>query len=719
MREVGQYRIEELIGGGRTGEVHRAYDTDRQWMVALKLLSEEAGQDPDFRRRFADECRAVAALRDPHVVPINGFGEIDGRLFVDMRLIKGVSLAALLATTGPLPPERAVGLVGQVAAALDAAHAVGLVHRDVKPSNILVTPDDVVYVVDFGLSRTGGDLRAQMTPGAGVGTMDYAAPEQFTNGPVDARTDVYSLACVLFECLTGVQPFPSGDLAAVTYTHVYVQPPLATEVNPSVAPGLGAVVARGMATAPDMRFAGAGELVAAARAEIGASDPQPEPAIVAGHVPPGGVGPTQQATVPPQFAPAPGPPPGVPGPPPGVPGPPPGVPGPPFGGVPPVGHYPPGPPAWPAAPGEPAGRRRTGPKVLIWLLAVLLVVGAAAVVVGLLLTRVTTGTPGPAQAAPAAPDPQAPAGPVGNSIAVPTVGDTVPVGPTPGYMEIAPDGSFAYIANRAAGVLTVFDPVRNEVTGTIPVPDGGPQFIAFAPDGGRAYVSIFDNALSVNVVGVLDTATRTFVATVPVGIRPFALDVTPDGRSVYVPNHDSGSITVIDTATNTVRTTIQVAPNPHWVDVADDGATLYSANHDSNLISAIDLATDTVLATVPVGTSPHSILAHPTNGLVYNVNYDDSTMSVTDRATNTVVATVPTGSHPQDISLSADGKHGYLATVDDNAIQVFDTTTFEITATIPVGRSPTSIAVAPGGRQAYVTNLADGSVTVLDIAGTA
>ncbi|WP_328306225.1 YncE family protein [Actinomycetospora sp. NBC_00405] len=215
------------------------------------------------------------------------------------------------------------------------------------------------------------------------------------------------------------------------------------------------------------------------------------------------------------------------------------------------------------------------------------------------------------------------------------------VGSTPGYMEIAPSGEFAYIANRAAGVLTVFDTTRNVPTGLIPVPDGGPQFVAFSPDGARAYVSIFNQDFSVNEVGVLDTSNGTFIARVPTGKRPFALDVSPDGRKVYVPNHDSGSLTVIDTATNTVTNTLTLAPNPHWVDFSPDGTRLYAANHESDVITTVDTSSDAVLGTVAVGKSPHSIIRHTTRPLVFNANYDDSTVSVTDINGGRVVATVP------------------------------------------------------------------------------
>src|SRR4029079_8650439 len=221
------------------------------------------------------------------------------------------------------------------------------------------------------------------------------------------------------------------------------------------------------------------------------------------------------------------------------------------------------------------------------------------------------GNVGPPVVAP----PQSPVA-VGRSIDTPTVGPSGAANSTPGYMEISPNGRFAYIANRELGVLSIFDTTRNAVTGTIKVAEGGPQFVSFAPDGKRAYVSIFNNARTVNVVGVLDTASNAFIATVPVGVRPFALEVTPDGKKVYVPNHDSGSITVIDTATNAVITTLNVAPTPHWSDISADGKTLYAANHESNVVSVIDTSTDKVLTTVPVGKSPHSILRHPTKPLL-------------------------------------------------------------------------------------------------------
>ena len=267
MQQFGQYRIEGIIGSGGMGEVYRAYDTRRDREVALKLLPTALSDDPEYQRRFQRESYAVARLREPHVIPIHDYGEIDGRLFIDMRLVDGPNLGALIERGGPLSPERAVGLVSQIAEALDAAHADGVVHRDVKPSNVLVTANDFVYVVDFGIAHAVGHTRSKLTmTGATIGTLDYMAPERFESHPVDPRTDVYSLACVLFECLTAEKPFLGDDLPALMYAHLYTAPRRVSAVNPAVGTELDAVVAKGMAKNPADRYPSTGALAAAARA---------------------------------------------------------------------------------------------------------------------------------------------------------------------------------------------------------------------------------------------------------------------------------------------------------------------------------------------------------------------------------------------------------------------------------------------------------------------
>ena len=276
-RQFGHYELESLIGVGGMGEVWRATDTRRDRTVALKLLPEALGNDTDFINRFRRESHVAARLREPHVVPIHDYGEIDGRLFIDMRLVDGRDLGVIL-KDGPIAPARAIALIAQVADALEAAHADGLVHRDIKPSNVLVTANDFVYVVDFGIARSIGSTRSSLTmTGATVGTLDYMAPERFTNQPLDGRVDVYSLACVLAECLTATRPFPGEDLASLLYAHLYTDPPRPSSMVPGVPPALDEVISRGMAKRPEDRYATPCELVAAARAALDGAGGVPAP----------------------------------------------------------------------------------------------------------------------------------------------------------------------------------------------------------------------------------------------------------------------------------------------------------------------------------------------------------------------------------------------------------------------------------------------------------
>ncbi|MFD9704476.1 protein kinase [Lentzea sp. NPDC059081] len=260
----GPYRIEQLLGRGGMGEVHRAYDTVHDRVVALKRLSPGYHDDEEYRARFRREAQIVARLREPHVIPIHAYGEIDDRLYLDMRLVEGSDLSDLIDGTS-VEPARAVRIVEQVASALDAAHADGLVHRDVKPSNILVTSGDFVYLVDFGIARSASPAATSLTAsGSVVGTLDYMAPERFESGPVDGRADVYALACVLFACVAGRRPFTAEGTAAQIWAHMREEPPKASPLNAAVPAALDAVIAKGMAKDPADRYATAGALAVAA-----------------------------------------------------------------------------------------------------------------------------------------------------------------------------------------------------------------------------------------------------------------------------------------------------------------------------------------------------------------------------------------------------------------------------------------------------------------------
>jgi serine/threonine-protein kinase len=272
----GPYELRSLIGAGGMGEVYQAYDTVKDRMVALKLLRPELAVDPSFQERFRRESRTAARLHEPHIVPVHDFGEIGGVLFIDMRLVEGASLKAVLARSGPMNPGRAVAIITQVAAALDAAHAGGLTHRDVKPENLLLTADDFVYLVDFGIAHSGGES-GLTSAGSAIGSCAYMAPERFSGGPVGPPADVYSLACVLFECLTGQPPYPTGDLPSLMSAHLLAPPPRPSLAHPGLHPSFDAVILWGMTKDPAGRCPSAGELARAASAAAMSVAPPPSP----------------------------------------------------------------------------------------------------------------------------------------------------------------------------------------------------------------------------------------------------------------------------------------------------------------------------------------------------------------------------------------------------------------------------------------------------------
>jgi hypothetical protein len=261
----GPYELQAMLGVGGMGEVYRAYDTAKDRTVAVKLLRPEMSADPGFQQRFRRESRIAARLQEPHVIPVHDFGEINGVLYIDMRLVEGNDLHAELSRNGPLDPARAASIVGQVAAALDAAHASGLVHRDVKPENVLLTGNDFAYLVDFGIAYVGSET-GLTSAGAAIGSCAYMAPERFTGGRVGPAADIYSLACLLYECLTGSAPFPTGELSQLMGAHIMSPPPRPSVTGPRVNPVFDAVVTRGMAKQPEHRFSTAGDLARAANA---------------------------------------------------------------------------------------------------------------------------------------------------------------------------------------------------------------------------------------------------------------------------------------------------------------------------------------------------------------------------------------------------------------------------------------------------------------------
>ena len=725
-RQVGDYRLEILLGAGGMGEVYRAYDTRRDRYVALKLLPEAVSGDPEYVKRFQRESHVAARLRDPHVIPIHDSGEIDGQLFIDMRLVDGADIGALLVREGRVAPERAVRLISQAAEALDSAHADHLVHRDIKPSNILVTSSDFVYVVDFGIARPIGGQQTPLTrTGETLGTWHYMAPERFTGHDVDGRADVYSLACVLYECLTGEPPFSGKELPALMYAHLNSDPPGASSLVEGVPPALDAVAARGMAKDPKNRFPTAGALAAAAREALVAKAPAPQMTELH-HTWTETPEPTwQQAGVATAAWPAVAEPPG-PGPASGEPAtqdfpylptqavaavgvdargytrPPENVP---QGTTPDPGgsSLPPG-----VVTGGPT-RGRSWRRLGVPILAVVAAVAVAIVVVVMASPRPKTVHAALAQNACSA-----------ASLAPPTIAENIAVGANPNYVEVAPNGKFAYVTNQSARVIDVLNTATDQVSGHIPIPQGPPQAVSFSPDSQTAYVSVYGSH-SVPLIAFIDTATGTVTSTVPVdNHEPGPSATSLNGLFLYVPNHNmvqggSGDnvLDAIDLATKKV-TDIAVEANPHWVVVGTNGL-FYVTDHQSDVVTVLNASTNGVIKTIDVGETPHSAALSPDGTRLAVTSYNGSAVFLINTATDQMIKQIPVGREPLDIAYSPDGRYLFTANNLDNTVTVINTADYCVLKEIPTGSGPTSISVLPDGRQAYVTDENDGTIEVLNL----
>ncbi|MDT5139300.1 MAG: hypothetical protein QOD58_3562, partial [Mycobacterium sp.] len=266
--EFGRYRLFELLGQGAMGSVYRAHDTALGRDVAVKVLRPELATEPGYEERFRREAFAAGRLASPNIIPIYEAGEIDGRLYLVMPIIEGVDVHTVLSRDGQMSPHKAVRVVEQVAGALDTAHKAGLVHRDVKPSNMLMVGEEFVYLIDFGLVHEAVATRLTRT-NVNPGTPAYMAPERFKLETIaDARGDVYSLACVLYECLTGRVPFAGGGVEGLAAAHLFSEAPKPSSVDPAIPVGFDEVIARGMAKELDDRYQTANELAVAARAAL-------------------------------------------------------------------------------------------------------------------------------------------------------------------------------------------------------------------------------------------------------------------------------------------------------------------------------------------------------------------------------------------------------------------------------------------------------------------
>jgi YVTN family beta-propeller protein len=786
--EFAGYRLVSVLGRGGMSVVFRAENPRLGNVIALKVLDPSLANDDIFRTRFLEESRIAASMNHPNVIPIHDMGSSDGLLYIAMRCVTGTDLRQMLNKRGRLQPDTSVFLLEQAARALDAAHRRGLVHRDVKPGNLLVEQSeegadpDHVYLADFGITKQVGGRTGVTSSGQFLGTIDYVAPEQIRGTSVLGFADQYSLGCVLYECLTGRVPFEKSFDAAVIWAHVEEAPAMPTALRPDLPPAIDDVFAKVLAKRPGDRYENCKDFMAAAREALGhmAQTPGPEaslrtltpPSGLDSHLPEARypaeaadyadyeVAKTYQPPLPesgaayladlyasqtPAYPPAE------------------------LAHEPTAGFHapaelthdsadefqaaaelsygsaaafhaptanwsspagaPPLPPeVQPAPAGPPGGKRRglhraRGRGWLVGTAVLVLAVGGAAAVVTTALAG-GHGSPGTGGAKTAAAG-AAGTGTTGSasSLAVPTVAEKILVGQAPSYIQVAPNGKFAYITNPGAGAITVLDTATDKVSGTIKIPQGPPQFVSFSPDSGTAYVSVYNTRGSIHLIAFIDTATGTVTSTVSVGNRtPGPSTASPDGQYLYVPNHNmtmgtanGNLIDVINTATKKLTDQIAVPPNPHWIVFGKNGLLYYATDHMSTVVTVLNAKTNAIVKEIQVGETPHSIAISPDGSRLAVTSFNGNEVFLVSTATDKEVAVIPVGRNPLEITYSPDGRYLFTANNEDNTVTVIDTADNRVIAEIPTGKAPTSISVLPSGRQAYVTDENDGTIEVLNI----
>jgi hypothetical protein len=650
------HRIEAVAGRGGMGVVYRATQLALDRVVALKVVAPDLVEDATVRARFLRESKIAASLEHPHVLPIYYAGEEDGVAYIAMRYVEGDDLRSLVRREGALPPARAARIVAQVASALDAAHAAGLVHRDVKPANVLLGPEDHVYLTDFGLTKHALSMSGQTREGQWVGTLDYVAPEQIRGERVDARADVYALGCVLVYALTGAPVFRRDRDEAKLWAHLSAPP------DPPSARGVpaafDAVVLRALAKRPEERQPSAGDLGRAALAAVeGRDDLRPERVVARGDAAPAEAeSPTISATRPA-----------------------------------PTESQPQEPTETAAtrreAPG-PAARSRRRPALVVT--AAVLVLGAAGAALAL-----TDGDdpPGRADATPTATATPA--------VREPTVAATITVGQRPNAVAAA--GDSVWVGSFRERRLARVDPESGRDRRGPVVGEGTADMAA---GGGSLYVAVA-NARRVVRIDPASGRVRA-IARLP----REANTVDHEGRSVWV-----GEVTAVpggpdalielDARTLAERRRISV---PEGVQsVRATRSSVWVLLRRGNTLVKYDARTGQPTgARVRVGDDPQDIALSP--GAVWVTNQDDNTvMRVDSRTTDTVLIDVPS----RPVGIQARGRDVWVASRAASTLTRIDARTLHRRGEpVEVGVNPYALAVTASS--VWVTGVGDNSLTRVD-----
>jgi serine/threonine protein kinase/streptogramin lyase len=678
---LGGYRVEGVAGEGGMGRVYRATQIGLGRQVALKLIMPELAMEPDFRERFARESRLTAAIEHPNVIPVYEAGEADGRLFIAMRWVEGTDLRSVILREGPIDPERTVAIVEQVAAALDAAHAGGLVHRDVKPANVMLSSAhgrEHVYLMDFGLTKRTASVGGLTRTGAFVGTPDYMAPEQIKGEHTDARSDVYALGCLLFNVLSGRPPFDRDTEVAKMYAQLHDPPPSVVRMVPGTPPGLDAVVSRALAKQPDERYPSAGDLGKAARAALTGADPvEPERSLATGPAAP--VFPPTQLAEPDVTAASPPP---VAEPDVTAASPPPAAPPP---AAPPPAASPPR-AAGPPVSQPPQRPRSTALPIALAALLIVLVVG------GLAIAGVfSSGGGGDGDQAATDGGSNGDGQDAGGA---PRVIKTIPAGDGPD--GIAVDGKRVWVSNSRANALVRLDSDINQ-------PVGGPIAVGANPDevearDGVVWVANTDDG---TVSRVEDDAQKTFT----VGAGPEGLSL--GDKFLWVANGNDNSVSRIDLSSGEVLPPIPVGNKP--IGIFAGSRFVWVTNSFSGSVSRIDPGTGEVVGTTEdVGRNIRSVTE--ALGFVWvSSAVDGGTVVRLDPETGEIVGNpIEAGDRPKEMA-AADGLLWVVNERSNDVLRIDPKLARVVGKPIKVGDFP--VGIASGAGALWVSNNRSNNVT--------
>jgi YVTN family beta-propeller protein len=645
------HRITGMAGRGGMGVVYRAVQLDLDRAVALKLIASQLAEDPSFRDRFVRESRLAAAIDHPNVIPIYYTGEYEGALYIAMRYVEGSDLRTMVRAAGRLEPDRAAHIVAQVASALDAAHERGIVHRDVKPANVLLGASDHAYLTDFGLTKRISSQTGSTRPGGWVGTLGFVAPEQIRGERVDARADVYALGCVLFHILAGGPPYQRDSDEATLWAHLHDDAPSLRASAPDAPPALQAVIDRALAKEPDERFQSAGDLGRAALAAVGReAAPRRERVVARGAAAPAeaetAASPDQAPTILTEPAPRRG------------------------------------------------GRRRAA---WVWALAALPVLALAAVAAVALTNGdggggTTATTTGAGQTTPTATTP--------DTTVAGTVGRTVQVGGRPNGVVVA--NGLVWVLRARSDRLTV---LRQKTGRRAPFrPTVGPLPAAAVASSGRLWVGVQRDSTLV-AVGLGSHRRIGPPVAMPAG-RLKLVGVAAGERGVWVGMRGNPGLAV-RVSPSQRRIVAQVGMPDGLQDLAVGAGAVWVLGRRSNTVTRVDVRTG-IKRVVNVGRQPAGIAIG--ENAVWVTNSGDDTVTRID-AGSLVTRVIGVGDGPDRIAVG--GGAVWVANRNDSTLTRIDPASGRrVGDPVEVGANPFGLDVS--GHQVWVTSPPDGTVQRID-----